>query len=137
MSELLLELCKGSLHHKAMEGFALFNTGRYFEAHEAFEAAWNAETGPVRELYRGILQAAVVYLHVTRCNYKGAVKVYRRSQKWLTQWPEVCRGVEVGRLRRDLDAVIAEVRRLGPEHLDAFDRALLKPVRWEAAHGTG
>jgi len=124
------------LHRQAVEGLILIYEGRYFEAHEALETAWRAEPGPVRELYRGVLQAAVVYLHVTRHNYDGAVKVYHRSQKWLTQWPAVCRGIHVGQLRADLEAVIAEVRRLGRDHLDGFDRSLLKPVIWEEARET-
>ena len=52
--------CNEPLHPKAVEGLELFNRGHYFEAHEALEAAWREETHPVRELYRGILQAGVV-----------------------------------------------------------------------------
>ena len=87
--------CNAPLHPQAAEGLRLFNKGEYFEAHEALEAAWNAEKGEVRDLYRGILQIAVVYLHITRGNYNGAVKVYARSQKWLRDWPAVCRGIQV------------------------------------------
>ncbi len=122
--------CRGTLHPKAVEGLELINSGRYFEAHESLEAAWREETGPIRELYRGILQAAVVYLHITRGNYPGAVKVYQRSQKWLKLWPESCRGIEVGQLRRDLDNAIGEVRLLGPDAITAFNLNLLKPVAY-------
>ena len=122
--------CCGALHPKAAEGLELFNRGRYFEAHESLELAWRDETGPVRELYRGILQAAVVYLHITRGNYAGAVKVYLRSQRWLIPWPETCRGVNVGQLRRDLDVAIGEVKLLGPERITSFNLSLLKPVAY-------
>jgi len=84
MTDSVLDLCSAPLHPQAAEGLRLFNAGKYFEAHEALEDAWNAETGRVRELYRGILQIAVVYLHVTRGNYNGAVKVYGRSQRCST-----------------------------------------------------
>lgn len=131
MTESLDDLCQAPLHPQAAEGLRLFNAGAYFEAHEALEDAWNAETGKVRELYRGILQIAVVYLHVTRRNYNGAIKVYGRSLKWIGYWPEVCRGIDVGRLRRDAEAVIREVQRLGAERLDEFDHGLLKPVVWQ------
>jgi len=87
----------------------------------------------VRDLYRGILQIAVVYLHVTRRNYNGAVKVYARSQRWLKAWPEVCRGIEVGKLRRDAEMVIDEVRRLGAEGIAEFDRSLLRAVEWQVS----
>jgi hypothetical protein len=125
--------CEATLHPKALEGLELFNHGQYFEAHEALEAAWRDETGPVRNLYRGILQVAVVYLHITRCNYPGAMKVYRRSLRWLNPWPECCRGVSVGLLRQDLEAVIQKVSALGPERLNMFDLSLLKPVSYANA----
>ena len=124
------DLCNAPLHPQAAQGLRLFNAGHYFESHEALEDAWNAERGKVRDLYRGILQIAVTYLHVTRGNYNGAIKVYGRSQKWMQDWPEVCRGIRIGQLRRDAEAVINEVKRLGIENIRVFDRSLLKPVQW-------
>jgi hypothetical protein len=126
--------CEDALHLRAEDGLRLFAEGQYFEAHEALELAWREETGAVRGLYRGILQAAVVYLHVRRGNYAGAVKVYGRCMKWLRLWPETCRGVEVERLRQDLVKVMDEVKRLGPQRLSEFDLSLLKPVFWKTEH---
>lgn len=123
--------CEGPLPPKAIEGLELFNRGRYWEAHEALEAAWRAETGPVRELYRGVLQAGVVYLHITRQNYAGALKVYRRSQKWLTLWPDICCGIAIGQLQKDLQRVILEMQALGPDRMAEFNLSLLKPVVYE------
>lgn len=130
MTESTVDLCQAPLHPQASEGLRLFNAGEYFEAHEALEDAWNAEPSRVRDLYRGILQIAVVYLHITRRNYNGAVKVYARSQRWIKDWPELCRGIYVEELRRNAETVINEVRRLGPENISRFDNSLLKPVRW-------
>jgi predicted metal-dependent hydrolase len=120
--------CLGPVHPSAIEGMELFNRGQYFAAHEALEAAWREETGSIRELYRGILQVSVVYLHLSRGNFEGAMKVYQRSLRWLNPWPENCRGIEVGQLRRDLEAVIVAMQKLGAEHVAAFDRELIKPV---------
>jgi hypothetical protein len=131
MTDFLENPCDAPLHPQAAEGLRLFNAGEYFEAHEALEDAWNQEKGKIRNLYRGILQIAVVYLHITRGNYNGAVKVYARSQKWMKGWAEVCRGIYVEQLRRDTEMVMREVTRLGRERIGEFDRALLKPVRWE------
>src|SRR5215216_1352756 len=131
MSDSVNDSCNAPLHPRAADGLRLFNAGDYFEAHEALEDAWNAETGRVRDLYRGILQIAVVYLHITRRNYNGAIKVYGRSQKWLKDWPDMCRGIYVEELRRNAEAAITEVQRLGPERLSEFDKSLLKLVRWE------
>jgi predicted metal-dependent hydrolase len=123
--------CHGPIHSKAIEGLELFNAGRYFEAHEALEAAWrDKNTGPERDLYRAILQVGVVYLHITRQNYAGAIKVYQRSLKWLALWPETCRGVPVGQLRQDLETAMRALQELGPEHIAEFDLFLLKSIQY-------
>jgi predicted metal-dependent hydrolase len=131
MSDSFIDSCDAPLHPRAADGLRLFNAGEYFEAHEALEDAWNAEAGAVRNLYRGILQIAVVYLHITRRNYNGAIKVYGRSQRWVKDWPDICRGIHVEELRRDAEAAIKEVRRLGMEQIGEFDKTLLRPVRWD------
>ena len=128
------DLCNAPLHPQAAEGLRLFNAGHYFEAHEALEDAWNAEPGKVRELYRGILQIAVVYLHITRGNYAGAIKVYGRSQRWMKDWPDVCRGIQVDELRRNVENVMTEIQKLGEAHIGEFDISSLKPILWTEKH---
>lgn len=124
------EECQGSLHPKAIEGIQLFNEGKYFESHEELETAWRDEPRPIRDLYRGILQIAVTYLHITRRNYDGAVKVHGRSLKWTQGWNDVCRGVNIKKLRDDAEHVIEEVKRLGKERIAGFDVSLLQPIQW-------
>jgi hypothetical protein len=125
------EDCTGSLHFKAVEGITLFNARQYWKAHEALEVAWLAEPGQARHLYRGILQVGVTYLHIQRRNLRGALKVYERSRRWLNPFPERCCGVNVAQLKVDLEAAIAEVTRLGPDGLAAFDAALLRPIYFD------
>ncbi|HEB64362.1 MAG TPA: DUF309 domain-containing protein, partial [Chloroflexi bacterium] len=96
------------------EGIRLFNAGAFFEAHEALETAWLESPAPIRNLYRGLLQAAVVCLHLERGNLRGALKVYRRSLKWLEPWPEVAAGIAVGRFRREMQTCIQAARAAGP-----------------------
>ncbi|MBI5354528.1 MAG: DUF309 domain-containing protein [Chloroflexi bacterium] len=122
--------CDGKLHPQALEGIHLFNAGDFFEAHEALETAWRDEKGDIRNLYQGILQVAVCFLHITRGNYDGAVKVYGRSMRWLNDLPDVCRGVRVAKLRNDADAVMNELKKLGRERINEFDPSLFKPVVW-------
>ena len=135
MTEFVNDLCNAPLHPRAADGLRLFNAGEYFEAHEALEDAWNAEKGRVRDLYRGILQIAVVYLHITRRNYNGAVTVDILSQRWMIDLPEMCRGIDVRKLRKDAEVVISEVNRLGIEKISEFDLSLLKPVQWDENQG--
>lgn len=120
--------CSGSLHPKALEGISLFNGRKYFEAHEALEVAWRQETGVLREMYRGILQAGVAYYHLLRGNYPGAIKMLEKAQRRLHIFPEVCCGVHIARLRADAERVKDELIRLGPNRLYLFDQTLLKPI---------
>jgi predicted metal-dependent hydrolase len=121
--------CAGQPSELALKGIARFNEGAYFEAHEELELAWGAETGPVRELYRGILQVAVAYLQITRCNYRGALKMFLRLRQWLDPLPDECLGVNVAQLRTEALAARAELEALGPDRIAEFDLRLLKPVQ--------
>jgi predicted metal-dependent hydrolase len=120
--------CDFPLHPEALRGIALFNAGEYFEAHEALENAWREEPGRIRELYQGILQVAVTYLHIQRGNYEGALRVSARCKRKLDKWPATCRGVNVTALRRDLAAVLDTLAHLGPERIHAFDAGLFGKI---------
>jgi len=121
--------CQGELHPMAVKGIQLFDEGRYWEAHEALEAAWKDERQPVRFLYQGILQAGIIYLQIERGNFQGMAKMAERCKKWLRPWPEHCRGVDVGQLRVDVAAAVAAAGRLGPERLGEFDKSLFKKIK--------
>jgi uncharacterized protein len=124
-------LCGGPLPELVIHGLELYNEGEYFEAHEVLETAWRAERGPVRELYRGILQAGVAYYHLLNGNYTGALKMISRCRPWLEPFGDSCRGINLARLREDVNTVEAELLRLGPDGISRFNRRLLKPVEYQ------
>jgi uncharacterized protein len=120
--------CCGSLHPSAIAGIDLYNRKEYFEAHEELEIAWRDETGPIRDLYHGILQVGLGYYHIMRGNYKGAVKMFQRCSRWLDPFPEECRGVNVDQLKQDYRRVEELLLRLGPTGMQHIDPNLFKPV---------
>lgn len=120
--------CQGTLHPMALEGLRLFNARQYWKAHEALEKAWLEEPGEIRFLYQGILQAGVTYLHIQNLNYRGAMKVYARSRRWLAPFPDNCRGINLGQLRQDLETAVSQVQALGPGRIGDFNPGLFKPV---------
>lgn len=120
--------CSDPLPPEVVEGFDLFDRRCYFDAHEALEAAWKAEKGPIRDFYRGILQVAVAYYHIQRGNYRGARKMFLRCRPWLAPFPERCMGIDLAQFHRDFNAVEAAIIRLGPEHISSLDPVLLKPL---------
>ena len=133
LSQLACE-CNEALPPLAREGLQLFNRGEYYRQHDCFEELWMATAGPVRDLYRAILQVGVAYYQIERGNYRGALKMLQRSVQWLYLLPDTCQGIDVAKLRRDSYAVRSELQRLGPERLDEFDRGRIKKLRWKAPH---
>ena len=95
--------CQASLPPDVIKGLELFNSGHFFEAHEELERAWRAEKGPIRELFRCILQVGVGYYHLQRGNYRGALKMFKRCRPWLAPFPDECCGINVKQLRQDYE----------------------------------
>lgn len=123
--------CQGALHPLAVRGLEFFNAGDYFEAHEELELAWRDERGPVRELYRGVLQIAVAYYHILRGNYPGAVKMFVKSRVWLGPFPDCCRGIDLRQFREDYGRVEALLLSAGPGGMERIDRSLMKPIHYQ------
>lgn len=125
----LASQCQEALPPLARLGVRRFNAGAYYAQHDAFEEQWMAETGPVREMYRAILQVGVAYYHITRGNHAGALKMLQRSVQWFAQLPDTCQGVDVRQLREDAQRVRHVLGEMPPAEISSFDRALLRPVR--------
>lgn len=118
-----------ALHPEAVIGVAEFNAGHYFEQHEHFEAAWMAETRPIRDLYQGILQIGLAFLQIEQGNWVGTLKMFRRGLPRLRDLPPVCQGVDVASLRATADEIHREVTQLGPERLAEFERGGFPKIR--------
>ncbi|MDQ6691568.1 MAG: DUF309 domain-containing protein [Candidatus Dormibacteraeota bacterium] len=80
-------------------GIRLFNQGRYWDAHEAWEEAWTLDrTGPDRAFYKGLIQIAAGCLHYQRGNRRGTVNKWGGGAAYLRPLPESHHGVRVGEL---------------------------------------
>jgi predicted metal-dependent hydrolase len=86
------------------EGIDLFNQGRFFECHEAWEEAWKRSVGAEKIFYQGIIQAAVAILHVQRGNLDGAAKLRAKALAKIDPLPVEHMGVALGELRDQLAA---------------------------------
>lgn len=64
-----------SLSEILEEGRALFNEGRFFEAHERWEEAWLVETGRSRLFLQGLIQIAAGCLKASQGRTAGAVRL--------------------------------------------------------------
>ncbi len=111
------------LDPRVLDGIDCFNRGEYFEAHEVIEGVWLEEFTIIRPLYQGLIQAAVCLYHLERKNRHGAVKLYRTCREHMAPFGEVCKGIHVGKLIRDLDELFEPILK-GREH----DRSPLPKV---------
>lgn len=111
-----------------LRSIAQFNARDYFVCHETLETIWRAEPGPIRTLYKGILQVGVGCYHLLRGNYKGATIKLASGADYLEPYAPVCMGVQVARLIADARRLRAVLVALGPERLGEVDLALLPMV---------
>ena len=105
---------------------------RYFLAHEFLEEAWKDDRSDGRDLYQGVLQIAVAYFHIKNLNYRGAMKMFQGSRKWLDPLPDTCRGIDVAKLRSDAFKIYNLLIDLGPEQMSEISYESMKPVEWES-----
>ena len=84
------------------QGIELFNEGRFFECHEAWEEIWKRSDGELKLFYQGLIQAAVAILHAQRGNLEGARSLYEKASAKLDKIPHEHMGLAIGELRIEL-----------------------------------
>ena len=91
-------------------GIEHLNAGRYFPAHEAWEAAWkqSKETSEA-EFFKGLSQLGAGYTHLLRGNQHGAYTLLRRGAGRIDRYAPAHRGVDVERLAAAALALADEV----------------------------
>jgi hypothetical protein len=83
-------------------GAALFNAGLFFECHEWFEGLWKATSGPEKDFYQGIVQAAAAFYHYEKDNRHGRRTLMRKGRGRLASYPGDYLGVDLARFEDDL-----------------------------------
>ncbi|RMH16889.1 MAG: DUF309 domain-containing protein [Acidobacteria bacterium] len=85
-------------------GLELFDAGRYFECHEAFEEIWRSTTPEPRDLFQGLIQVAVGLHHWhARRRPDVARRVLAKGRRRLAPLAPACRGLDL----HDLLAAVA------------------------------
>ena len=65
-----------SFRERFEEGRALFNEGRFFEAHEKWEEAWLREKGSAKLLLQGLIQIAAGFHKARSGNGAAAIRLW-------------------------------------------------------------
>src|SRR5688500_10253742 len=110
------------------------NAGQCFECHETLEEIWQEEQGPVRDLYKGLIQVAAAFVHVGRNNHFGANRLLTTALEYLAPYrAEGAMGFDVDRIAREAERALAEVDQLGKGFVEELDRALAPRYEFDAA----
>lgn len=83
-------------------GVRLFNQGRFWEAHEAWEAVWLRHPEDGRFFIQGLIQLAAAYHQLRRRIFRGFLIHLRRAQERLVLFPDLFLGVDVAGLRKEI-----------------------------------
>jgi predicted metal-dependent hydrolase len=93
------------------QGIDLFNTGRYWDAHEAWEHVWMPDRkGPDAGFYKGLIQVAAGCLHYGRRNRRGAVNKWRTGADYLRPYLPAHLGVRLLPLVASVDGYLEAMK---------------------------
>ncbi len=84
------------------EGVRLFNTQKFFEAHEALEAVWLKARGDEKIFLHGLIQVAAAFHHHTRHNPVGFRSLLEKGCKKLERFGEAEQELDLASLRKQL-----------------------------------
>jgi Domain of unknown function (DUF309) len=96
-------------------GFAAYDRGDYFEAHEELEPAWMGSDDPAeRALLQGVIKIAAAYVHDVRGNPAGIDRNLTGARRLLAEamaggQVENAAGVDLEALLADVDARLADL----------------------------
>ncbi len=87
-------------------GAALYNAGRFWQAHEALEVVWRQSTPPERPFWQGLIQAAAAMLHRERGNEHGLKAQGHAAMEKLSRPAPPAFPVETARFLQGLAACV-------------------------------
>ncbi len=90
---------KQQYDRRYLEFIHLFNTQKYWHAHEALEHLWleNRECSD-RTFYKALIQLAAVLYHVEKGNFTGAWALFESAGRYLSEYPKDHLGISAGKL---------------------------------------
>jgi predicted metal-dependent hydrolase len=93
-------------------GAALFDQGRFWDAHEAWEEAWLEEDGDVRLFLQGLIQVAAGYHKATvQLQPNGCVKLLTSGLAKLERLPSLFLEVELATFMERVRMTLAAAER--------------------------
>jgi uncharacterized protein len=102
------DLTAGELVHFE-HGIALFNSGRFWEAHEAWEEVWKNRSEDGRFFIQGLIQLAAAYHQLGKKVYRGVLIHLKQAQERLKLFPSDYLGIDVAPILQVIDDSLAAI----------------------------
>jgi predicted metal-dependent hydrolase len=112
-------------------GVELFNAGRFWHAHEAWEMVWQRHVEDERLFLQGLIQLAAAYHHlfVTQ-NHRGVLNNFEKARTKLEPFSPEYLGVNVQPLVKFIELGKEEAGRLGSRELGQFNCNLVPKLQF-------
>lgn len=91
-------------------GLALFNEERYWESHEALEAAWRKSSGSEKEILQGIILLAAALVHLQKGEQDVTLSVMKRAYEKLEKYHDQHFGVNISALKKEVMGMLSSGR---------------------------
>lgn len=106
---------------KFMEGVRLYHNGLYWHAHEAWEEVWRTANEPYKSFLKGLIQIAAALIQSGRRRWNGALNLLNRARQYLGGCPEKLWGVDLAKLREQVETFQREITKLLHGQKASFD----------------
>ncbi|NIR47586.1 DUF309 domain-containing protein [candidate division KSB1 bacterium] len=111
------------------EGISLFNSGEFWESHEAWEEVWKRHSENSRMFFQGLIQIAAGLHQLGRQIYHGADKHFRNALWKLRPFQPTFLGIDVRDLVMTVEAGHRQLMELGEHGLDCYDQTLVPKIK--------
>ena len=105
----------------------LFNTHKWYEAHDAFEEIWNSVDGDERQVIQGILQVSVSQFHLSKGNLNGATILLGEGLGRIKTRTKTNLGIDLESFCQCLEDLLRKLQYR--DTLDESDKPFLKPLK--------
>ena len=114
-------------------GIDLYNAGHFWNAHEAWEQVWLDAEREMRGFYQGLIQVTAAFVHVTRNEFPGAIRLLDAGIEKLERYPPTFHGVRLGDLISGAKTARSRLWAFGEKRIAEFDRSLIPRVEMDAS----
>jgi hypothetical protein len=91
------------------EGIDLFNRRYFFEAHDVWEEIWQAERGPMRDFFKGLIHLAAGFHHYTNGNLRGSAALLTSGVGYLRPYLPGRMGIDLALVLPEVEAQLAKI----------------------------